>query len=152
MIVVERISFADFMVQGKHLYVQHYKEVPYGGDNLEQDIDHDMYQAMEDNGLLIIYAARHGKKLVGYMAVGVHRMLHHQTKWRAVTDTFYVHPSYRSKGVMKALTDAVEAECAANGFAAFQLVTNVNFKDAEAVASQLGFSELETTWVKEFPN
>ena len=151
-IVVERVAYDDFIATCRHLYVPHYKEVPYGGGNLEQDIDHDTYRYLEQAGELHIYVARHGNKPVGYMAVGIHPMLHHSKRLRAVTDTFYVQPTYRSKGVFKALVDAVEVACVAHGLAAFQIVTNVNFKDAEKVAEHLGFTELETTYVKEFPN
>lgn len=151
-IIVERILYDDFIQTCRHLYVPHYKEVPYGAGILEQDIDHESYRMLEQAGSLYVYVACHGRKPVGYMAVTVHRLLHHKNKMRAVTDTFYVTPSYRSKGVFKALVDAIEMECVANGLVALQVVTNVNFKDAEKVAESLGFTELETTYVKEFPN
>lgn len=152
MITVEQVSYTKFIETCRHLYVPHYKEVPYASGNLEQDIDHTAYLQEEEAGRLIIFVASHGSKPVGYMAVAVHSMLHHSKRLRAVTDTFYVQPTYRSKGVFKALVDAVEVECVAHGLAAFQVVTNVNFKDAEKVATHLGFTELETTYVKEFPN
>ena len=151
-IVVDRIGYDDFIKTCRHLYVPHYKEVPYGEGILEQDIDHDSYRMMEQAGGLYIYVAFHGSKPVGYMAVTVHSLLHHRSKLRAVTDAFYVTPSYRSKGVFKSLTDAIEVDCVAEGLVAFQIVTNVNFKDAEKVAERLGYTELETTYVKEFPN
>lgn len=149
-IVVDQVGFDDFIKTCKHLYKPHYTEVPYGSGKLEQDIDEDAYRMMEQAQSLYIYVAYHGVKPVGYMAVTVHSLLHHQNKLRAVTDTFYVQPSYRSKGVFKALTDAIEVECIAHGLVAFQLVTNVNFPDADKVAERLGYSLLETTYVKEF--
>lgn len=149
MIVAERIRYQEFIAQGAHLYVPHYAEVPYASGKLEQDIDHVAYQAMEDNGSLHIVVAKEAGVLVGYMAVTIHDLCHHSGKLRACTDTFYVMPEYRSKGVMRHMTQFLEVECTVAGIAAIQIVTNANFKGAEEAATALGYSELETTWVKE---
>lgn len=137
----------DFMINNQQSMVQaHYTEVPFADAELPLDIHWEAYQELQDRDLLLIYTAEDAGMTVGYIVVIASPMLHHKGHMLAYTDSFFVHPAFRGKGVIKLLVDAVVQACKAGGVYSLHLITNANFPDAERVAKEMGMMEIEKTF------
>lgn len=71
--------------------VAHYKDIPLS-PNVEQ------YLKLEELGLLRVYTARDGDRLVGYLVFFINYHMHYMSSLQANQDVFFVDPEYRGFG------------------------------------------------------
>lgn len=147
---ITRVLVDDMILMGEQLTQQHYKEVPFGSDKLEFDIDWDAFHIIENEGCLLVLAAFDIKSnLVGYLVVITTPMLHHAGKYIAVTDSFYVHPKHRKHGVFEALLNRAVEMCREAEVTAFRVGVNQNFPLDPDMLTRLGLSHAETIYQQE---
>jgi GNAT superfamily N-acetyltransferase len=147
----ERVTCDDMIAISDQMTSQHYEEVPFASGKLELEIDWDTLRKIEDVGCLLGIAAFDSKSnLVGYLVVIINPMLHHAGKYIAITDSFYVHPKHRDKGVFQLMLEQAESMCKEVGIVAFHIGVNENFKIPEEMLAKLGYGVTETVYGKEF--
>lgn len=100
--------FADGVKEAFPLMRAHFREVQNFQDVFGFDPEWDYYYQLEAQGFLHILAAREDGKLVGYVGMIISPMLHTRTCIRARTDSFYVAPSHRGKGLWGRMWTEVE--------------------------------------------
>lgn len=72
--------------------VGHYKDIPL-------DIDFDMYNKLEDCGVLRIYSARDDEgKSIGYSFYVLKHNAHYKSSFQALQDIIFIHPEKRGFG------------------------------------------------------
>lgn len=103
------------------LLEDHFKE-NYPTD-LTFNPDYQVYYTLWMVDRLQIYTARDDGAPVGYISIVVSPHLHCKDVLWAMTDAIYVLPSYRSKGVFKALQDFVESDVDAD-FISYGAITH----------------------------
>lgn len=143
------LPFAEALSLGQGLTESHYMEVPYASDKIPFKLDIDAYLALEANGSLKVYVAMEGQELVGYMLIIAAPMPHHKGYWSAQTDSFYVRPDRRKRGILELLVAQVVEDCKEHGISSFHFVTNNNFTAAEEVAERIGALPAERSFVIE---
>lgn len=147
---IKRVLCDDMIAIGQALTQQHYAEVPFGKGQHQLNIDWDSMRILEDKGCLLGLAAFDESNLVGYIVIIVTPMLHHAGKYMAITDSFFVHPEYRGKGIFDALLCKAAEECEQVGIVALRVSVNQNFPLEPEMLNKLGYALAETIYQQEF--
>lgn len=115
-----RETLTTFLGEAFPLLSDHWQEVSHYSDIL-LDPDIDRYHASEDQGMLRIYTARVGGKLVGYSVFTVNYNAHYATSLQANQDVLFVHPHHRRGRLASSLISYSDASLAAENV---QVVTH----------------------------
>ncbi len=149
---INSISYQELITELHNTPVQHLEEVPFGDFELSIDLIHEAYNSAEATGYCRAYSARVKGNFAGYMLVMASEMLHHRGTVQAVTDSFYIHPVYRTSGVFKALLEHVEADLKSNGIRFLTVGLNPNMPHVDKVKNfvhDLGYMHTEYLITKE---
>ncbi len=85
----------------------HKKEVaPY--QELVLNPDWDYYERLEDEDMFVIFTAKNGDNLVGYVAYFISNSLHYKDSTFATMDIIYLSPEERGTGTAKSLVAFAE--------------------------------------------
>lgn len=129
------------------LLEDHYHEIALFLD-IPLDVDRAAYEAMQDNGTLRIYTARHNGELIGYAIFFVHHNIHYSSSRQAVQDVLYLDPNYRGSMIAWDLIAYTERELARDGVE----VIMHHVKHAHPALGRLlqgrGYTPVETIHVK----
>lgn len=79
----------------EHL-IAHWQEVSSLPDH-PLDVDYEKFLALQNEGMVVCFAARDEGRLVGYVVDFIQFHPHYKSVKMAVTDIFYIAPDYRSK-------------------------------------------------------
>lgn len=151
-IEITNLSYTELRTIVNNQPAEHLEEVPFGNFQLELDLVDEVYDYAEQAGHCRCYAAFVDGDYAGYMVVMASEMIHHRDTIQAVTDSFYVAPSYRSTGVFKALLEYVESDLRSNGhrFLTVGLNPNMpNFIKMCGVMRKDGYQHTEYSVTKE---
>ena len=96
MTTYQRETFDEAYTDALPLLQKHWSEI---SDNLDIALDVNVvaYKASEANDLLRIYTARDEGRMVGYVAVFIHKGIHYQQRIQATQDVLYINPEHRGK-------------------------------------------------------
>lgn len=135
---IEIVQYSRLKEEMKQTPVKHWEEVPFGNFNIDLHLCHGTYIAAESVGYARFYSVTNkNNKFIGYMSVLSSEMLHHKNTMQATTDSFYIHPSYRSKGVFKQLIEFVENDLRNEGIRFFSIGLNPNMPSPDLVEAAL---------------
>ena len=125
MIGIRSESVNSFRIKCFELVVGHHDEVE-GPDMPPLFIDWERLQAMYERRefeVLVAYdVSDSGGTVIGYLAYLKHYPLHYKNKLFATTDSFYVRPEYRNKGVFKKLLKFAEGLLEEEGVYMLQVI------------------------------
>lgn len=94
----QREKAQTFIPEAKDLFLIHWNEVAHYKD-IPLDIDVEMYNKMEDFGVLRIYSARDEEnKVIGYSFYILKNNAHYKKSFQASQDIIFIHPKKRGFG------------------------------------------------------
>lgn len=111
------------------------------------DVDFATVQALEDMGKLKGYVAMNGDVTVGYMVVIIGAQLFSKNHSEWTVQNIYTHPAVRQQGLFKLMLEYVEAEAAAVGAKAVNLMAPLNFS-AHGRMEELNYYQQEQVYRK----
>ena len=113
---IREVIAAQIFEQGRWLMEMHYNEA---GFYFEFNPSLELYQTMEQAGLLHCLAAFDGDEMIGYCSFFMSRHLFNRDLVAASSDALYVHPDYRNRpiaGKLIAKSEQYAKEHGANVF------------------------------------
>lgn len=113
-IVVQQESIEGLWPELWPLLYAHWKEIAAWPDIL-LDPDREAYEALDEVGMLRIYTARDGVRLVGYAAYILREHLHYRSSMQAVQDVLFLDKDYRLGGLGMRLMKYADEELAKAG-------------------------------------
>ena len=88
-------SYRKVVHELKELYPRHWEELALDKDEIALDPDYERYMSFDLAGMIHLFTARDGRKLVGYFIFIVLPSLHYKKSLQAYYDIFYLLPEYR---------------------------------------------------------
>lgn len=119
------------------------------GFNLDPNLD--MYRLASRAGRLIVYTARDGGKLVGYIVHFVGKNHHYQTKGWATGDVMWLEPEARKPMVASRLLDFMENDLSERTADVVEIASREGTEDSEALGRLLearGYVKVATLYGK----
>ena len=137
----------DILEEIEPLLEEHYQEVAMYQEHIAFNPNYDVYRVMEEMGSCLVYTARDGGALVGYVVTFLQNNPHYQDHIWAVNDIVYVCPEYRHTEVAPEMLQTLEAELKERGVSVmtFHMKT---FKPFETLMGALGFDKAEYMYSK----
>lgn len=87
--------YSDAIEEMRLMYPAHWAEIEKDADTIPLDMDYERYELLERLGIIHLVTARIDGRMVGYHLFCVSPHLHHKSSLTAVSDIFYLKPSYR---------------------------------------------------------
>lgn len=106
--------FDVFYPDGKELLYKHWREIAHY-DDIPLDVDEEAYRRVEQSGMLRIFVARQGGKIVGYAVFIVRYNPHYMGSLQANEDVIYVDPACRRSTIGLRLIRHCDEALAAEG-------------------------------------
>jgi GNAT superfamily N-acetyltransferase len=131
------------------LLAVHHEEVEESG--WQEDPDWDQYEAMEENGGLLIHAAMDDDELVGYSVDIIFPSLHYKTKKVCVNDAIYIKPEYRGLSIYSMLLSKVEERLENLGVQSYTVHRKVGSPGNITMMGR-DYKNTETVWQKALEN
>ena len=125
----------------------HWHEVALNKDSIKLSPDWDEYQRLDDSGVLRIYTARDGAKLVGYFVLIVSKSLHYKDHKFAVNDILFMDKDYRKGSVAIKLLRFAEKILKADGVSLMMVNTKVH-QPFDPLMERLGYNLIERIYSK----
>lgn len=126
---------------------EHWLEVGLDRNQIPLDLDTDLYQLLDEKGILHVTTARSGKRLVGYFAMCVRVHPHYKTTLCAFLDSYFIASDFRGPYVGIALFEAMEGAMRALGVK--KMIAGMKLhKNVDIVFRRLGWEAIETTYGK----
>lgn len=151
-IEITNLSFQSLRTIMNNQPAEHLEEVPFGDFKLEIDLHEEVYIQAESTGHCKCYAAFVDNEYAGYMIIMASEMIHHKNIFQAVTDSFYITPAYRSKGVFQELLNKVEHDLKFNNIRFLTIGLNPNmphYSKMDGMLSKIGYLTTEVSVTKE---
>jgi hypothetical protein len=143
--------WSEFCVDAQHLFPLHWKELALNQEVIPLEPDHDLYNAIDRSGQLMILTARDGAgKLLGYNVYFVRTHMHYMSCKVAMTDMYFVLPEHRSGVGVKLFIEA-EKRLKARGVRLAITSCKVH-EDHEKLFTKLGWKFSDKTFVKYIGN
>jgi GNAT superfamily N-acetyltransferase len=137
----------DVLDEIKPLVILHWNDVSDGSEG-EPDPDWDTMLKLEDSGIFLLFTARDGNKLVGYIAFIVANHMHYRKIKVAHDDAFFLHRDYRKGG--NGLKMFAYAEDQLRDFGVNRIVCHEKIKaPLDKFFTHLGFRAVERNWFKD---
>lgn len=141
---VER--FRDCYSEAAPLLIAHYNEVATNKESKVLDPDEDRYMMLEDNGMLRIFTARDGGKLVGYFVSMVMPHLHYSSTIYAMNDILYVDPEYRGTTLAYRMFKGAMQDLKENSNTDVMMIHMKIKHPFKKLLTKLGFEQTEENW------
>ena len=125
----------------------HFDEVYPAREVFDLEMDWDLYAKLESLGLVKIFTARDGEKLVGYLWVIISPNLHSKGNYTACDDGFFVAKDYRGASVAKKLIEFTERCLKEDGFEVFY-ITGTEEKPIDPLMKRMGYTKVESKFQK----
>jgi GNAT superfamily N-acetyltransferase len=101
-------KLADMVDELRVLHTEHYNETETLYLDTPIEADYDRYRASEAVGQFIVFTAREGSTMVGYLQYYVFRSMHSASIQQAREDAFFVTKSRRGTGIAPRLLSYAE--------------------------------------------
>lgn len=146
------VSFQqEFLCQVKDecipLIERHWEEIAINKDRIKLNPDWEVYEKLEELGVLTIFTARHFGKLVGYFVVIVQSNIHYKDHVFASNDIIYLHPDYRKGMTGVKLIKFAEKCLKKDGVSVMVMNTKVH-SPFDIILERLGFTPIERLYSK----
>lgn len=140
-------TFVETYEEALPLISEHWEEVPFGKwPDIGVNVNTGVYVLMEDQGFLRLMTARTPEgEMIGYVILMCAEMNHHIGVLQVTTDVVYVHPDYRSAGVMSKMLEVMKADCKEKGVEFFSVTVNPNY-DFGGYLEEMGAVPTETSY------
>lgn len=147
MIICQQETLDQVLAEIVPLLVEHYEEIAWMKEKIPFDPDWDGYRKLEALGMLKIYTARDGARLVGYAIYLVSKSLHYKTTTMAKNDVFYIDPAARGTMASANLNKFAEARLKEAG--AQMVVLHIKRShDWTKLAARWGYEDAEANVMK----
>jgi L-amino acid N-acyltransferase YncA len=93
--VIAEERYADVIDEIKGLFELHWEEIALNKEDIPLDPDYSVYEALDRAGAMVICTVRNNGRLIGYAVYFVRKHPHYRNHTWAVSDLFWVNPSYR---------------------------------------------------------
>ena len=138
---------ADCYQEAQHLLKMHWEEIALNKDAIKLNPDYEQYEEAEKAGMLRIFTARDGAKIVGYFALLVHRSLHYRDHMFATNDVIYLDPQYR-KGLTASKMIRFAVDCLTQDGVSMVFINTKTHKPFDILLERLGFNHVENVYAK----
>lgn len=146
-ITFQQERWADIKDEMAPLTQDHWKEVGLDQKEIPLDLDIDLYDTLEANGILHITTAREDHKLIGYFVMCIRTHPHYRTTLCAFLDSYFIDRNARGPWVGVELFEAMEQAMRKLGVK--KMIAGMkNHKDVSLIFQRLGWSPIETTFAK----
>jgi GNAT superfamily N-acetyltransferase len=129
------------------LIERHWEEIAINKDRIKLNPDWEVYEKLEELGVLTIFTARHFGKLVGYFVVIVQSNIHYKDHVFASNDIIYLHPDYRKGMTGVKLIKFAEKCLKKDGVSVMVMNTKVH-SPFDIILERLGFTPIERLYSK----
>lgn len=150
-VTYQRESFLTAYAEAdeRHIVQAHWDEVATMPDVRKLKMDLDKYRVLEEKNLLVFVSARHGGKLIGYIAGILAPDMHAMESRLCVMDVYYIVPEWR--GIAVYLFRHYQDEAKKAG--ATLVNARQKIRDGEPVVPDrffqlLGYSKQEVSWYR----
>lgn len=96
MVTFQQEPFAEAFRDAERLFQSHYEELTFGKERIALAPDAGRYEALDQQGGLLVHTARDDGQLVGYAAWFLTWHAHYRHDLFAINDVFYVDPKRRA--------------------------------------------------------
>lgn len=125
----------------------HWLEVGLDQQNIPLDLDTDLYNTLDEMGILHVTTIRSDGRLVGYFAMCVRNHPHYRTTLMAFLDSYFVLREFRGPWVAMGLFEAVES--AMKDLGVKKMIAGMKLhKNIDILFQRLGWEAIETTYGK----
>lgn len=129
------------------LIQKHWEDIALNKDKIKLNPDWDAYYVLEQAGVLKIFTAREGDKLVGYFVVIIQYNMHYKDHLFASNDIIFLHPDYRKGRTGIKLIQFAEKCLKEDGVSVLTINTKVH-KPFDKLMEFLGFGLIERVYSK----
>lgn len=129
------------------LLEKHWEEVAHNKDKIKLEPSWEAYKALDEIGVVKIFTARQGPRLVGYFALLVSPNLHYASHTFAVNDVIFVDPRYRKGSVGMKLMKFAE-KCLKEDGVSLMIVNTKLKKNFGPLLERLGYTPTEINYTK----
>lgn len=139
--------WATYLPDAKKIWPQHWKELAVNQEAYQIDCDEERFGKLAELGILQVFTARDGEKLVGYIMALIMPHLHYKSAGpMAITDMYYVLPEYRN-GVGMRLFQFFERELRSKKVVAAITSCKVH-QDHTKFFKLMGWNHTDNTFIK----
>jgi len=142
-------SVALIREEAMHLLREHFAELEFARQGFEFRPWWTAYQAIEDEGRLLVLTAHRGETIVGYSVVVLQTCAHDCSQFLARSDLLFVARDQRHGGVAKALMAATETAAKRDGCTGITWHSKPGTQ-FEAVLDRMGYEKAEVVYFKRF--
>jgi len=122
-----------------------WQEIEHRKSIRKLDPDWDAYYGLEDAGILRIFTARDGEKLIGYFVSTMTPSLHCKGVIQALADVIFLLPEYR-RGMTALKLFKFAEKCLRDDGVHVLHVTTTEVNKIDAMMFRLGYSKTEATF------
>lgn len=133
--------------EAEPLLAAHWQEIALNRDLIPLAPDWPAYEALEAAGVLRIFTARDGGRLVGYFAVFVRPHLHYRDTIFAVNDVIYLAPEHRRGWAGPRLIQFAE-RCLRDDGVTVLAINTKRHRPFDLLLKRMGFGVAETVYQK----
>ncbi len=147
--VVKHYEWLELTKEFTPLLAQEAKDKDFWWER-EIELDHGMYQAIEDDESSRYYVIMVDEEVAGYLVVLCFPMMRCKGTLHAVSESLYIHPDYRSGGTYNALLKFAEKDLKSYGIP--YLTIAYPYKDHKLYARMMGkkgYTPSECSFTKE---
>jgi GNAT superfamily N-acetyltransferase len=131
----------------KPLIEDHWEEIALNKSAIKLNPDWDAYHNLEDAGILKIFTARFGGKLIGYFVVLIRNHIHYKDHVFAANDVLFLKQEYR-KGLTGAKLMRFAEKCLKEDGVSVLVVNTKRHKPFDGLLEWLGYSHVENVYSK----
>lgn len=143
-ITIQRELLAHCWPEVLPLCERHKEEIAHYQD-IALDVDVELYERIEQAGMIRFFTARDGGKLIGYELVMVSPNLHYAQSLQARVDVLYIAPEHRRSGSGIRLISFADDALRNEGVqVCYHHVKHAH--DFSPVLTRLGYESIETIW------
>ena len=141
--------WANLVRDAQPLFKIHYEELALHKDKVPLGMDFQMYQDLENRGMLLVVTVRLSLMVVGYyIAIIIKNHPHNKTAGPvSTTDMFYVSPNYRRGGAGAKLLMFAENALRSRGVTKASLSTKLKFTN-QVLLEALGWEATDLVFQK----
>jgi GNAT superfamily N-acetyltransferase len=129
------------------LLEKHWEEIALNKDKIKLNPDWDAYADLEDAGILKIFTARDGGRLVGYFVTFVKAHIHYKDHLFAYNDILFLSPDKRKGFVGPKLMKFAEKCLKEDGVCVLVVNTKLH-KPFDTLLKWLGYKHIENLYSK----
>ena len=129
------------------LLQQDWQEIEHNKDMLPLDPNWELYETLEEQGLLYIFTARKDGQVIGYFTVIVFPSMHSRTAMLAASDVIYLSQEYR-KGMVGVRLFKFAEDCLRQDGHKTLYITTTERHPIDPLLARLGYHKIETRFEK----